>query len=162
MRGMLREPHPDPSSGIARPEPRAPSAPLETPRRGIRWRWCTSVCGCECERERKGGRTRDGHKAAWGNCYCTKFNNVRSLPEALYTGCRAGSTGLPMRVGIDPLLVVQGACFLSPWSRSSRRLPRQRSLGTAQRIPLAGVAPFSAFLPCSASFAPVHISAALH
>lgn len=28
--------------------------------------------------------------------------------------------------------------------------------------PLAGVVPFSAFLPCSASFAPVRISAALH
>ncbi|CAN8209240.1 unnamed protein product, partial [Coccothraustes coccothraustes] len=30
---------------LSRPEPRAPSAPLETRRTGIRVPWCTSVCG---------------------------------------------------------------------------------------------------------------------
>lgn len=45
VRGMLREPHPTATAGTARPEPRAPAAPLGTPRTGIPWRWCTSVCG---------------------------------------------------------------------------------------------------------------------
>lgn len=67
--GCCGSPEPIPGReqpGIARPEPRAPPAPLETPRTGTRGRWCTSVCGYERVRDRKGERTRDGTRQLEG------------------------------------------------------------------------------------------------
>lgn len=162
---MLREPRTHPGTGTAGNSPARAAGTSRTAGNapdgdsGPVVHLCVRVRACERQEGRENKRR---HKAAWGNCYSIKFNSVWIWPEALHIGCRAGSAGLPAHAGIDPSLVKH--------ARSVFPLALEKEQRAASPAALAGNGPENPpcrrcslqCLPCSTSFAPVHISAALH